>query len=119
MSTKEYAKIISKNLRRIASDANKSQAEISRDLHISKATLSSWMNGARVPRIDKIDMLAAYLNVTRTDIMEEKKVEFELSPQDKEIIIAFRRSDDLTQEMIRRLLGLREKKDYSVQNKAV
>lgn len=71
MGTQEYGKIISKNLRRIASDANKNQADIARDLHINKATLSSWMNGTRVPRMDKIDMLASYFNVTRTDIMEE------------------------------------------------
>lgn len=112
MSTKEYAKIISKNLRRIASDSEQTQAEIARNLHINKATLSSWMNGTRVPRIDKIDILAGYFGVSRADIMEEHRAEFPLAPQDKEILIAFRRSDELTQQMIRRLLGIREKKDY-------
>ena len=73
MSTQEYARIIAKNLRRIASDANKTQADISRDLHINKATVSSWINGTRVPRMDKVDMLAHYFNVTRADIMEENK----------------------------------------------
>ena len=71
MGTQEYGKIISKNLRRIASDANKNQADIARDLRINKATVSSWMNGTRVPRMDKVDMLASYFNVTRADIMEE------------------------------------------------
>lgn len=71
MSTQEYGKIISRNLRRIASDANKSQADIARDLRINKATVSSWMNGTRVPRMDKVDMLASYFNVTRAEIMEE------------------------------------------------
>jgi len=71
VSTQEYGKIISRNLRRIASDANKSQADIARDLRINKATVSSWMNGTRVPRMDKVDMLASYFNVTRAEIMEE------------------------------------------------
>lgn len=119
MSTKEYAKIISKNLRRIASDSNKNQSEIARDLHISKATLSSWMNGTRVPRFDKIDTLADYFGVTRADIMGESTADFQISPQDKEILIAFRRSDELTQQMVRRLLGLREKKDHLLQDSAV
>ena len=71
MGTQEYGKIIGKNLRRIASDANRTQAEIARDLRINKATVSSWMNGTRVPRMDKVDLLAHYFNVSRQDIMEE------------------------------------------------
>ena len=71
MGTEEYGKIIARNLRRIASDANKTQADIARDLRLNKATVSSWMNGTRVPRMDKVDMLASYFNVNRADIMEE------------------------------------------------
>lgn len=71
MNQKEYAKIIAKNLRRIAYDAGKSQADISRDLKINKATISSWMNGTRVPRMENVDLLCHYFNVSRTEIMEE------------------------------------------------
>ena len=71
MTEKEYAKIVSKNLRRIAYENQKSQADISRDLKINKATVSSWMNGTRIPRMEKIDLLCNYFNVRRSDIMEE------------------------------------------------
>lgn len=71
MSEKEYAKIIAKNLRNIAYNAGKTQADISKDLGISKATVSSWMNGTRIPRMDKIDLLCHYFNVSRSDIMED------------------------------------------------
>lgn len=70
MSEKEYAKIIARNLRNIAFNAGKTQADISRDLQINKATVSSWMNGTRIPRMDKIDLLCHYFNVTRSAIME-------------------------------------------------
>lgn len=72
MSENEYAKVISKNLRRIAFDAGKNQVDISRDLKLSKATVSSWMNGTRIPRMDKIDLLCHYFNVSRREIMEEQ-----------------------------------------------
>lgn len=72
MSENEYAKIIGKNLKRIMYDAGKTQIEVAKDLKISKATISSWMNGTRIPRMDKIDILCNYFNVSRTDIMEEK-----------------------------------------------
>lgn len=71
MSTREFARIVSRNLRRIASDQNRTQADISRDLRLNKATVSSWMNGTRVPKMENIDMLCHYFNVTRADIMEE------------------------------------------------
>lgn len=71
MSTREFARIVSRNLRRIASDQNRTQADIARDLRLNKATVSSWMNGTRVPKMENIDMLCHYFNVTRSDIMEE------------------------------------------------
>lgn len=72
MDNKEYARIVAKNLRRIMYENGKTQAEVARDLNISKATLSSWMNGTRVPRMNNIDMLCHYFNVTRAEIMEEE-----------------------------------------------
>lgn len=75
MSEQEYAKIIGKNLRRIAYEHGKSQVQISKELGINKATISSWMNGTRIPRMDKIDLLCHYFNVSRTDIMEPQDVE--------------------------------------------
>lgn len=71
MSEQEYAKIISKNLRRIMYEHGKTQADVAKDLKISKATLSSWMNGTRIPRMPNIDMLCHYFNITRVELMEE------------------------------------------------
>lgn len=70
MSEAEYAKVIAKNLRRIMIERDKTQADVARDLKISKATISSWMNGTRIPRMDKIDLLCSYFGVSRSEIME-------------------------------------------------
>lgn len=70
MSEKEYAKIIGKNLRRLAYEHEKNQIQMSRELGINKATISSWMNGTRIPRMEKIDLLCRYFNVSRADILE-------------------------------------------------
>lgn len=70
MTSAEYGKIISKNLKRIAYDHQRTQADIARDLNLKQATVSSWMNGTRVPRMDKIDLLCHYFNCSRVDIME-------------------------------------------------
>lgn len=70
MSEAEYARIIARNLRKIMIERDKTQADVARDLNISKATLSSWMNGTRVPRMEKIDLLCKYFGVSRSEIME-------------------------------------------------
>lgn len=81
MSSEEYGKIISKNLKRIAYDSQRTQADIARDLKLKQATVSSWMNGTRVPRMDKIDLLCHYFNCRRADIMEEHTEEYYLQAE--------------------------------------
>lgn len=71
MNEKYYGKIVGKNLKRIAYEHRKTQADIAKDLGLSKSTVSSWMNGTRVPRMDKIDLLCHYFNCKRVDIMED------------------------------------------------
>ena len=75
MTETDYTRMVARNLRRIAYENGKTQADIAKDLCISKATVSSWMNGTRLPRMDKIDLLCHYFNCKRVDIMEERPEE--------------------------------------------
>lgn len=71
MTNEEYAKIISKNLVRLIYESGKTQKEIAQDLGVSTSALSSWVNGERIPKMSKIDMMCNYFGCKRTDIMEE------------------------------------------------
>ena len=73
MTAEDYTKMVARNLRRIAYENGKTQTDIANDLGISKATVSSWMNGTRLPRMEKIDLLCHYFNCKRVDIMEDRK----------------------------------------------
>ena len=109
MTSSEYGKIISKNLKRIAYDNQKSQADIARDLGLKQATVSSWMNGTRIPRMSKIDLLCHYFNCRRADIMEERADETQNIPvlrSERTMLEAYRSADELTQQMVLRLLGV-------------
>lgn len=70
INERDYAKIIARNLRELMHERQKSQADVARDLGINKATLSSWMNGTRTPKMAKIDMLCDYFDVSRSVLME-------------------------------------------------
>lgn len=70
MDSKEYSKVVAGNLKRIMYDREKTQADIVRDLKISRSTISAWMNGTRTPKMPAIDMLCSYLGCNRSDLME-------------------------------------------------
>lgn len=72
MTEKEYAQVIAKNLKRIAYEKEKTQAQIAQELGIHRATISAWMNGTRTPKMSKIDLLCRYFGVKRSDIMEPR-----------------------------------------------
>lgn len=74
MDIQDYGKVTSRNLKRIIYESGKTQTEVAKALGINKSTLSSWMNGTRVPRMNKIDMLCKYFGCTRSDIMEEHPI---------------------------------------------
>ena len=64
--------ILSRNLNELIGKKRKTQADVIRDLGIPEATMRSWFNGEKYPRIDKIQMLADYFNVPRSRITEEQ-----------------------------------------------
>lgn len=73
MTDAEYRKLIARNIKRIAYENHKSQADIVRDLNFKQPTVSSWMNGTRMIQMPEIDLLCHYFNCSRADIMEEKQ----------------------------------------------
>lgn len=79
MTNKEYGIIVSRNLRRLLYDSEKSQADLARDLGLPKTTISGWLNGARIPRMETIDRLCDYFGVSRSDLMDGKNGYYEKS----------------------------------------
>lgn len=69
---KNQKEIFSKNLKKWLSIRHKTQTDIVESLKISASTVSDWCNGKKFPRIDKIEMLADFLNIYKSDLIEER-----------------------------------------------
>ena len=84
MSEESYQKIFSKNLTYYMYLNGKTQTDLINDLGFNKSAVSTWCNGTRLPRMDKVEMLAKYFNINRSDLIEEKSdnVETALTPKD-------------------------------------
>lgn len=64
--------IFADNLKRYMDEAGKTRRDICNALGISYFTVSSWVNGTKYPRMDKVEMLAQYFGISKSDLIEEK-----------------------------------------------
>lgn len=75
MSEESYQKIFSRNLNHYMTLYGKTQTDLVNDLGFNKSAVSTWCNGTRLPRMDKVEALARYFNINRSDLIEEKSQE--------------------------------------------
>lgn len=64
--------IMSKNLKKYIELSGKTRKDICRDLNFTYSTFTEWVNGNIYPRIDKIEMLANYFGIEKSDLIEDK-----------------------------------------------
>lgn len=67
--------VFSRNLRYQMEINNKSRQDISDALGISYFTVTSWVNGSKYPRMNKVEQLAKYFGILISDLVEEKTEE--------------------------------------------
>ena len=73
MPEEVYKKIFSRNLNHYMELNNKTQTDLINDLGFNKSAVSTWCNGTRLPRMDKVDALAKYFHINRSDLIEDKE----------------------------------------------
>ena len=64
--------VFASNLKRYMEVRGKSRNDISEALGISYFTVSDWVNGKKYPRMDKVEMLAKYFGIQKSDLIEIK-----------------------------------------------
>lgn len=72
MSIGDEKRIFSKNLNYYLRSHQKTQKEVAEKLGISLSTFSSWCTGNKMPRMGKIQALADYFGIQKSDLIEDK-----------------------------------------------
>ena len=75
----EHKEVFAKNLKKYMELNGKSRREMCAALGYSYFTFSDWVNGKKMPRMDKVEQLANYFGVLKSDLLEDKK---ETAPED-------------------------------------
>lgn len=87
MSEEEIRATFSKNLRRYLDANGKQPVDIVNELEIPFSTVSNWINGLKLPRMGKVELLAQWLGIEKSDLLEEKKDDdgYYLNPETAQI----------------------------------
>ena len=64
--------ILAKNLKYYLNYFQTDRNKICNELDIPASTFSDWLNAKKYPRIDKIELLANYFNIKKSDLLEDK-----------------------------------------------
>ena len=72
MADEEQKKIFSRNLNNYLSLNNKTQKEVADAIGVSPQTFNTWCQGIALPRMGKVQLLADYFNIGKTDLIDEK-----------------------------------------------
>lgn len=72
MSDLGNKKIFAENLKYYMKLNQKDRNDICKILGFKYTTFSDWCNGNKYPRIDKIEMLANYFNIEKSDLIENR-----------------------------------------------
>lgn len=68
-------KIMAKNIQYYMDLYNKTRNDICQDLGIKYTTFTDWIKVNTYPRIDKIELMANYFNIEKSDLIEEHNKE--------------------------------------------
>ena len=84
MSNIGNKEIFSKNLAHYVNKSGKDQKLIAEELGVAPSTFNEWMKAKKYPRIDKIEMLANYFRILKSDLIEDAGEE-EYSPSEPQL----------------------------------
>lgn len=65
--------VFARNLKKYMGTFGKSRKDVCNDLGFSYYTFSDWVNGKKYPRMDKVEMLAGYFGIKKSDLIEDKE----------------------------------------------
>ena len=72
MSDIGNAEVFAKNLKFYIEKSGKTQKEVALAIGVTPASLNEWIKAKKYPRIDKVEMLAMYFGILKSDLIENK-----------------------------------------------
>lgn len=114
--------VFAKNLQRQMDINQKTRKDVCDALGFSYYTFSDWVNGKKYPRMDKVEMLANYFGILKSDLIEEKTEEHRKMQKNNDIItdvVVKMRTDENFFSLMECLLSLDAEKQLAIKQMAL
>lgn len=104
MSEKDQKKIFSANL--ISYLGNRSQIDVAKAIGVSPQTFNTWCQGIALPRMGKLQLLADYFGINKSDLIEDKKnkasdlVSIQVNIDERNVLQIYRRLNSSGKEQL-------------------
>lgn len=110
--------VMAQNLNKYLYESGKERKDVCEDLGIKYTTFCDWCNAKTYPRIDKIELLAEYFHVEKSDLIENKKDSKNLKENEMFKRLAFyaTRLDEKDLEIALKISQLNSKQKSAVEN---
>lgn len=67
----DIKKTFGRNLTRLLEEHHETQVGLAEKMHVAPSSVSGWCTGTKMPRMDKVEWIASYFNVSRSDLLED------------------------------------------------
>jgi repressor LexA len=117
MSNLGNKEVMAKNLKYYLEKSGKTQKEMCEILGVSTSTFNDWMKAKKYPRIDKIEIMANYFGILKSDLIEEKTEEHrEMQKKNDTLsdIVIRMQTDEVFMSAVESLYKLDQKKLSSI-----
>lgn len=105
--------VFARNLQRQLELHGKTRKEVCSALGFSYYTFTDWVTGKKYPRMDKVEMLANYFGILKSDLIEEKTEDHRQMQKKNDTltdIVVRLRSDDVFCEAVESLYKMDSEK---------
>ena len=104
--------VFAKNLMWYMNEKGITQKELAEVVGVSPPSVNEWIKAKKYPRIDKIEIMANYFGILKSDLIEDKKMREQ--PEEMAMLAASIMRDSDLLEMIRKYRMLSDKNKIAV-----
>lgn len=104
-STLGNKEIFSRNLKRYLESSGTKQKELAKALDVTPSTICDWIKGRGYPRMDKLQLLAEYFGIQKSDLVEDVYIAKEtVSNKEQKVLDLFHKIPDDKKEFAIKML---------------
>lgn len=97
--------VFTRNFNRYLAHSGKKQVEVARAIDVSTGTISDWKKGRSYPRMDKIQLMADFFGIKKSDLVEDVNITKEtISNKEQEVIDLFHKVPEEKREFVLSLI---------------